>query len=174
MNRRNIVLVGFMGTGKTTVGQLLSKQTGMPLVDMDSMIEERAGKAISKIFAEDGETHFRSLERAIVRDLSTRSGQIVSTGGGIVLDPDNIPDYEKGGLVVCLLASAETILERVRHDDTRPLLAGDKQEKILQILKTRRPLYEAIAHKIDTDGLNPEAIAAQIAALYETNLEIGT
>ncbi len=174
MNKRNIVLVGFMGTGKTTVGRLLSKQTGMPLVDMDSVIEERAGKAISKIFAEDGETHFRTLERAIVRDLSAKSGQVVSTGGGIVLDPDNIPDYEKNGLVICLLASAETILERVRHDDTRPLLAGDKQEKILQILETRRPLYEAIAHKINTDGLEPEAIAAQIAALYETNLEIGT
>ncbi len=173
MNKRNIVLVGFLGTGKTTVGHLLSKQTGMPLVDMDSVIEKRAGKAISKIFAEDGETHFRTLERAIVRDLSAKSGQVVSTGGGIVLDPDNIPDYEKNGLVICLLASAETILERVRHDDTRPLLAGDKQEKILQILETRRPLYEAIAHKIDTDGLEPEAIAAQIAALYETNLEIG-
>ncbi len=134
MNKRNIVLVGFMGTGKTTVGRLLSKQTGMPLVDMDSMIEERAGKAITKIFAEDGEAHFRTLERAIVRELSAKGGQVVSTGGGIVLDPDNIPDYEKSGLVVCLLASAETILERVRHDDTRPLLAGDKQEKILQIL----------------------------------------
>ena len=174
MNKRNIVLVGFMGTGKTTVGRLLSKQTGMPLVDMDSKIEERAGKAITKIFAEDGETYFRSLERAIVRELSSMDGQIVSTGGGIVLDPDNIPDYEKSGLVVCLLASAETILERVRHDDTRPLLAGDKQGKILQILETRRPLYEAIEHKINTDGLESETIAAQIAALYETNLEIDT
>ena len=174
MSRRNIVLVGFMGTGKTTVGQLLAKQTGMPLVDMDSMIEERAGKPIHEIFAEDGETHFRSLERAIVRELSAQSGQIVSTGGGIVLDPDNIPDYEKSSLVVCLLASAETILERVRHDNTRPLLAGDKQGKILKIMETRRPLYEAIAHKINTDGLEPKAIATQIAALYETNIEIGT
>lgn len=174
MDRRNIVLVGFMGTGKTTVGRLLSEQTGMPLVDMDSMVEARAGKAINQIFAEEGEAHFRSLERAIARELSAQSGQVVSTGGGIVLDPGNIADYEKSGLVVCLLASAETILGRVRHDDTRPLLAGDKQDKILQILETRRPLYEAFAHKIDTDGLEPQAIAAQIIALYETNLEIGT
>jgi shikimate kinase len=169
MGTRNIVLVGFMGTGKTTIGSLLAKETGMPLVDMDAIIEERAGKSINAIFAEDGEPHFRSLERDIVRELSAQGGRVVSTGGGIVLNPDNIADYAGTGLVVCLLASAEEILSRVQHDDTRPLLAGDKQDTIVQLLETRRPLYEAIEHKFDTNGLAPETIAAQIIALYETN-----
>ncbi|RKX45931.1 MAG: shikimate kinase [Verrucomicrobia bacterium] len=166
---RNIVLVGFMGTGKTTVGRLLAEQTGMPLVDMDSMIEERAGKSITDIFAQDGEPHFRTLERRMVQELASKNSQVISTGGGIVINPENISDYEKTGLVVCLLASAEEILDRVRHDDTRPLLAGDKQDKILQLLESRRPLYEAVACKIDTNGLGPTAIAAKIITLYETN-----
>jgi len=173
MGRRNIVLVGFMGTGKTTVGRLLSERTGMPLVDMDERIEERAGKTINRIFAEDGEKAFRALERQIARELSAQSGLVVSTGGGVVLDPDNISDFERNGLVVCLLASAETILERVESDNTRPLIAGEKKEKILQLLETRRPLYEAFEHKIDTEGASPESITDQIIALYETNLEIG-
>jgi len=166
---KNIVLVGFMGTGKTTVGQLLAEQTGMPLVDMDAVIEQRAGKPITEIFAQDGEPHFRALERDIARDLSAQSSQVISTGGGIVLNPDNLSDYESTGLVVCLLASPETILNRVKHDTTRPLLAGDKQEKIIQLLEARKPLYEAITHKVDTDDLEPEAIAAQIITLYESN-----
>jgi shikimate kinase len=169
MNLRNIVLVGFMGTGKTTVGQLLSEQTGMPLVDMDAKIEDRAGKSINEIFAQDGEPHFRTLEREMTQDLAAREGQVVSTGGGVVLNPANIADYEQNGLVVCLLASAEEILNRVQHDDTRPLLAGDKQELVLQLLENRRPLYEAITHKIDTNGLAPEEIAQKIIRLYESN-----
>ena len=169
MIKRNIVLVGFMGTGKTTVGKLLSEQTGMPLVDMDALIELRAGKPITDIFAQDGEPCFRTLEREITRELSAQDGQIISTGGGIVLNPDNISDYEKTGLVVCLLASTAEILNRVQHDNTRPLLAGDKQEKIRQLLEARKPLYKAIPHKIDTDGIDPATIATQIIVLYETN-----
>ena len=143
-------------------------------MDRDQFLENvknlrEEGKSINEIFAEEGEPHFRTLEREITGELSAESGQVVSTGGGIVLNPDNISDYEKTGLVVCLLASAEEILDRVQHDDTRPLLAGDKQDKILQLLETRRPLYESITHNVDTNGLAPEAISAQIIALYETN-----
>jgi shikimate kinase len=170
MGIRNIVLVGFMGTGKTTVGRLISEQTGMPLIDMDALIEERAGKSITDIFAQDGEPHFRTLERKMVQDLALKEGQIISTGGGIVLNPDNITDFEKTGLVVCLLASAETVLDRVRHDDTRPLLAGDKETKIIQLLETRKPLYEALVHKIDTSGRpSPNPTATEIIALYKSN-----
>ncbi len=163
---RNIVLVGFMGTGKTTVGKLLSDHTGMPLVDMDALIAQQAGKTINDIFAQDGEAHFRALERQMAQTLSTRQDQVVSTGGGIVLNPDNIADFQSSGLVVCLLASAETVLDRVRHDTSRPLLAGDKEARILRLLESRKPLYEAIEHKIATDGLDPSAIARRIIDLY--------
>ncbi len=167
---RNIVLVGFMGTGKTTIGRLLAEQTGMPLLDMDTLIEERAEKSINDIFAQDGEPHFRALEREMVQELASQSGQIISTGGGIVLNPDNIADFEKTGLVVCLLADAETVLDRVRHDDTRPLLAGDKETKILELLQSRKPLYESITHKIDTSGRpSPKPTAQEIIDLYESN-----
>lgn len=163
---RNIVLVGFMGTGKTTVGKLLSDHTGMPLVDMDALIAQQAGKTINDIFAQDGEAHFRALERQMAQTLSDRQNQVVSTGGGIVLNPDNIADFQTSGLVVCLLASAATVLDRVRHDTSRPLLAGDKEARILQLLESRKPLYEAIEHKIATDGLDPAAIARRIIDLY--------
>jgi shikimate kinase len=167
---RNIVLVGFMGSGKTTVGRLLAERTGMPLVDMDSMIEERAGKPITAIFAEDGEPHFRQLERELVKELATGSNQIISTGGGIVLNPDNIADFEQTGLVVCLLADAPTVLDRVKHDNSRPLLAGDKEAKIIELLNARKPLYEAISHKIDTSGRpSPDPTAQEIIDLYRSN-----
>ena len=169
MTKPNIVLVGFMGSGKTTVGRLLSEKTGMPLVDMDSMIEERAGKSINAIFAEEGEPHFRALERAMAAELAAGENQIISTGGGIVLNPDNIADFEKTGLVVCLLASAETVLDRVRHDTTRPLLAGDKEAKIIELLQSRKPLYESITHRIDTSGRpSPEPTAQEIIELYHS------
>lgn len=167
---QNIVLVGFMGSGKTTVGRLLAEQTSMPLIDMDTLIEERAGKSINNIFAQDGEPHFRALEREMVKELANQEGQIISTGGGIVLNPDNIADFEKSGLVVCLLADAETVLDRVRHDSSRPLLAGDKETKILELLQSRKHLYGSIAHKIDTSGRpSPEPTAQEIIDLYESN-----
>lgn len=166
---RNIVLVGFMGSGKTTVGKIIAEQTGMPLVDMDALIVERAGKSINEIFADDGEPHFRQLERELVQELAAKQGQIISTGGGIVLNPDNIADFERTGLVVCLLVDAETVLDRVRHDSSRPLLAGDKAAKILELLESRKALYGAVTHKIDTSGrASPNPTAQEIIELYET------
>lgn len=166
MSKRNIILVGFMGTGKTVTGRILAERTGMELVDMDSIIEERAGKAISDIFATVGEAAFRAMERELVQELSQREGLVISTGGGIVLNPDNIADFEKTGLVVCLKASPEMIFQRVENDTTRPLLAGDKKAQIQSVLETRKPLYDAIAHGIDTDGLSAEETSKPILDLY--------
>lgn len=166
---KNIVLVGFMGSGKTTVGRLIAAETGMPLVDMDALIEQRAEKPIARIFQEEGEAHFRRLERGLVQELAALEGHIISTGGGIVLNPDNIADFEKTGLVVCLLADAETVLDRVRHDTARPLLAGDKQHRIIELLEQRRPLYEGITHRIDTSGRpSPIPTAREIIELYRS------
>lgn len=167
MSKKNIILIGFMGTGKTVTGRALAEQTGMELVDMDSIIEERAGKPISEIFATDGEPAFRTMERELAHELSQREGLIISTGGGVVLNPENIADFEKSGLVVCLTASPEVIFQRLENDTTRPLLSGNKKEQISGILETRKPLYDAIEHQIDGDILGPQDRADAILKLYE-------
>ncbi|MBI9021182.1 MAG: shikimate kinase [Verrucomicrobia bacterium] len=166
MAKKNIILVGFMGTGKTVTGRVLAERTGLELVDMDSLIEARQGKTIPEIFATDGEPAFRAMERELVQELAQRDGLIISTGGGIVLNPDNIADFEKTGLVVCLKASPEMVFQRLEKDASRPLLAGDKKTQIASILETRSPFYDAIAHGIDTDGLTAEETAEPILALY--------
>jgi shikimate kinase len=168
MNRKNIVLVGFMGTGKTTVGRQLSEELKMPLLDMDSMLVERTGKSINEIFAEEGEPHFRELERYLSIELAATSGNIISTGGGIVLNPENIRNFERTGLVVCLQALPEEILNRIRHDDSRPLLADDKASKIMELLESRKPLYGAIPFQIQTDKLTPETISHLIIEKYQS------
>ena len=166
MSKRNIILVGFMGTGKTVTGGVLARRTGMKLVDMDNLIAERRGKTIPEIFAQDGEPAFRVLERELVKELSARSDLIISTGGGIVLNPDNIADFEKSGLVICLTASPDVIFQRVEKDTNRPLLSGDKKAQIYALLEKRRPLYAAIAHGIHTDRLTDEQTADRILELY--------
>ena len=163
-----IVLVGFMGTGKTTVGKLLAWRFGMTFIDMDHVIEQRAGKAVSRIFAEDGEPHFRALERGLVVELSKGQGQVIGAGGGIVLNPDNIRDFQRTGAVVCLTARPEVILGRLAGDESRPLLQGDaKAAKVLALLESRRALYEAIPFKVDTSGLTPEDVVAGIASVLK-------
>jgi shikimate kinase len=166
MKTKNIILVGFMGTGKTVTGRVLAEQTGLELLDMDSIIEERAGRPISDIFATEGEAAFRAMERELAQELSQREGLIISTGGGIVLNPDNLADFEQNGLIVCLTASPETIFQRLENDTTRPLLSGDKKGQIAGILEARQPLYDAIAHQIDGDRLDPEERANAILSLY--------
>lgn len=166
MEQRNIVLMGFMGTGKSTVGRALADRLGYAFVDMDTRIEAREGRAISAIFATDGEAHFRRLERALVQELAAGSGLVVATGGGIVLNPDNVGDFARTGLVVCLRATPAAILARVAHETHRPLLAeGDKLAKISALLAKRQPLYDAIPHQVDTTGRAIDAIVEQVLAL---------
>ncbi len=172
---RNIVLIGFMGTGKTSVGHLLAQQLDLAFIDMDALIEEREKRPITEIFATDGEPYFRAVERGLVQELSGQEGLVVGTGGGVVLNPDNINDFEASGLVVCLQATPEIILDRVMHDTTRPLLNGDdKMIKILGILEKRQALYNAIPHQVDTNGLTVEEVAEEICALYEDPGSLGT
>jgi len=164
----NIILAGFMGTGKTTVGKILARQRGLTFTDMDDCIVRRAGKSIPEIFAADGEPAFRAMERQVVIELSAQCGLVVATGGGVVLNPANVRDFSACGLLVCLTASPEVILERLRGDTGRPLLSsGDKGEKIRSLLASRQHLYESIPLKINTDALSADMIALRILEDYD-------
>jgi shikimate kinase len=138
------------------------------MIDMDRTIEDRAGRKISDIFAQDGELHFRALERALVQELAGHRNLVIAGGGGVVLDPNNISDFRRTGVVVCLKATPSTILKRVLHEFHRPLLEGaDKAQNILDLLEVRRPLYDALPFQIDTSYLSPEATADRILEIYE-------
>ena len=164
--RRNIILMGFMGTGKSTVGRSLATRLGLTFLDMDTLIEERAGKAISKIFAEEGEPHFRTLERALVQELSARNGLVVACGGGVVLNPDNIRDYSKSGTVICLSATPELIFERTAKDRNRPLLEEqDRMKRILDLLERRKALYASIPNQVDTSSATPAQVVEAILGI---------
>jgi len=160
---QNIVLVGFMGTGKSSAGKIAAERLGMEFIDMDDEIVRREGCSIPDIFRDRGEPAFRDLERALVVELAGQTGKVISTGGGIVLNPDNISDFHRTGLVICLLARPETILRRVEKDTNRPLLQGaDRLARITELLEKRRALYEAIPCRIETEGHRPADTAEAI------------
>lgn len=164
----NVILVGFMGTGKTTVGKILAQQLRKTFVDMDKIIEERAGKSISLIFSEDGEPYFRNMERKLVRELAAGNNQVIAAGGGIVLNPDNIGDFNRSGKVICLLASEQEIMRRVSGSTARPLLEkGEKVQRIMDLMAKRRPFYESIPDRVNTSGLTPEEVAEIIMLILE-------
>jgi len=164
---RNIVIFGFMGTGKTTVGRLLAEALGLRFVDMDDVIEERAGCPISTIFADQGEPAFRDIESAVAADLGREKGLVIAAGGGAMLRRENVKNLEQNALVCCLTATPETILERVARESHRPLLEeGDKARRIITLLESRRSLYEALPNVVDTTGLTPDEVSTRIQMLY--------
>ncbi len=163
----NIVLCGMMGVGKSTVGIKIAELTGRRWVDTDEIIGSRYGK-ISDIFEYYGEAHFRDLETEIVKELAPQDGLVISTGGGMVLKPENSELLKQNGKLFFLRASLETLLERVLADDTRPLLRNtdNAKEMLRELLNRRIPVYEHVADEvIDTDGKSVEETAAEILAL---------
>lgn len=160
---RNIVLVGFMGTGKSAVGLLLAKRLGREFVDLDAVVEARAGCTIAALFEAEGEEGFRKRERAAVCDVAAKAGLVVATGGGVVLNPDNLRDLAATGDVVCLTASPETILARVAGDTARPLLrGGNPVERIRELLAKRASAYGSIPVQVPTDGRTASAVAGDV------------
>jgi len=165
---RNIVLVGFMGTGKTTVGKLLAEDMGRVFVDLDDAIVEQAGISIPELFESRGEEGFREVERAVVVAEAAGSGKVISCGGGIVKNPENIELLAERGELVCLTAKPETILERVGSDSNRPLLAGENRlARIRALLDERAPLYAQIKRHVATDGRSPAQIATAVQKVIE-------
>jgi shikimate kinase len=163
----NIVLIGFMGCGKSTVGRELQQRLGYPLVDMDQVIEQRVGKPITAIFADEGESAFRDMETNLLAELNDPSAprRIISTGGGVVGRGENRALLKQLGFVVWLHAPASVILERTRYNRARPLLdTEDPAAKIHALMAERQPLYQESCHlKLDTAGLCSEELATGIS-----------
>ncbi|MEF3310178.1 shikimate kinase [Paenibacillus sp. GYB004] len=163
MNARNVVLVGFMGTGKSTVASLIAERLGWSKVDLDTSIETAERATIPQLFAGQGEPYFRQAEtNALIRELEGREGQVVATGGGAVLAEQNRAIMLGNGLVVALTASVETILERVQNDPNRPLLKGNAAASVPELLEKRKTAYDFAHLRIDTTGRTPESIADEI------------
>ena len=173
---KNIVLIGFMGSGKSTVGRELHKRLGYSLTDMDQLIEETMGKRITEIFKEEGESAFRDFETLQLLEIAklTDTRHIVSTGGGIVIRPGNRSLLRQLGYVVWLHAPEDEIYRRTSRNNERPLLnQPDARERIATLMAEREPWYKETAHlKIDTAGLESHEIASGIlesARYYFTN-----
>lgn len=147
---RNVVLIGFMGTGKSAAGRRLARILRRPFLDTDAEIERLVGKSVRRIFIEDGETRFRSEEALLCRKLAVPRGLVVATGGGIVLNPENVADLRKGGVLIGLSAGPEVIYQRVRRKQSRPLLRGNVRARVRELLEARAHAYGAAEFTVDT------------------------
>jgi shikimate kinase len=163
--KSNIALIGFMGTGKTAVGKLLAKKLGREFIELDALIESKAGKSIPEIFQQDGEIAFREREIEATKEVAEKENAVIACGGGIVLNQINIDRLRVNSAIVYLTASPEAILKRTSSDsDERPLLvAEDKAAKVDALLKSRKPFYERAADMtVDTSKLGVAEVVEQI------------
>jgi shikimate kinase len=169
----NLILIGFMGTGKSSVGRKCAAVLGFPYHDTDLWIARRARMSIPQIFETEGERLFRAREREAILQVSRRSAIVVSTGGGAVLDPENAARLRETGVVVLLTATAESILERTSHTGHRPLLkAEDPHARIVQLLREREAAYCDAAHaSVDTTGRTADDVAVEVIAIYRQAAE---
>jgi len=169
----NIVLVGFMGTGKSTVGRLLAERLGWNFLDSDAAIEHMEQTSISEIFRLHGEAHFRQLESQALANILAESGQVLATGGGAVLAEINRACMLQNGCVVALQAEPEIIIARVSCDQNRPLLQGNLEERVNSLMETRKHAYDFATIAIDTTELTVEQIVEEIMAKTGLNVKEG-
>lgn len=163
---KNVVLIGFMGTGKTSIGRMLAARLGCAFHDLDKKIEEKHGMTVPEMFARHGEPYFRAREKEIVRETAGRGNLVIATGGGVVKDAENIAQLRRNGIIVALTADIDTILARTAARGTRPVLdcadAGDRRAAVAALLAERRRLYEDADITVDTSGRAPLEIAEHI------------
>ncbi len=160
----NIFLIGFMGTGKSTIAETLKRKYDMQIVDMDAEIEKEQKMVISDIFATKGEEYFRDLETQLIKDLQKKDNVVVSCGGGAVLKDENVTEMRKSGKVVLLNATPETILQRVKNSHNRPLLEGNKNvDFIRELMSKREDKYNAAAEiTVSVDNRDVDEIADEV------------
>jgi len=161
--RRNIIITGFMGTGKSVVAKELARKLKMEFIDMDRIVEERHGMSISDIFARYGERYFRAQENKLVKELFQKENIVIATGGGTLLSSDNTRILSQKGNIICLYADSQTIYNRVKRKNNRPLL---KRENVLseinRLLEERKKIYDNIKWKIDTTNLTTREVVDKI------------
>jgi shikimate kinase len=165
---QNIILTGFMGTGKSTIGHQVADCTERTFVDMDTIIETREGRPISQIFATEGEPYFRRIEAALCRELAGLAGLVIATGGGALVSAENRQVMEASGLVVCLDCEPAVLWQRIGQSEDRPMLAerdGSRFARLAALLKKRAPAYTQIEHHLDVTHLSPEEAAEKICEL---------
>ena len=159
----NIVLTGFMGTGKTAVGRHLATELKAKFVDVDMLIAEKAGRSIKEIFDGQGEAAFRRQESAVIQEVAAQDNVVIATGGGALIDAANRETLSKRGILVCLKARTGTLLERLKDDLTRPLLQGEDLEKRMErLMAERQAVYNLCPVQVDTDGKTIAAVAEEI------------
>jgi shikimate kinase len=160
LSGRHLALVGMMGSGKTTVGRLAAERLGRPFFDSDQTIEERTGRTVAQIFADDGEPAFRALEAAVLAEaLANAAPSVIAAAGGVVLDPANRHRLRDAAWVVWLRADPAILADRVTKSDHRPLLAEDPEGTLLRLNREREPLYREVADRVvDLDHLKPAEV----------------
>lgn len=158
-----IFLCGFMGCGKTTVGEILAKKLGLPLIDTDAYIVEQEGKSIPDIFAQDGEPYFRKKEAEAIQTLCTQNA-VISCGGGAMLNPDSADYARKNGAVVLLDESFDTCYGRIQGDTNRPIVQRSTRDELHQLFDKRSGTYRAHASHVIPGGVSPEEMAERIMA----------
>ena len=164
--RPNLVLAGFMGTGKTAAGRRAAVRLGLPFVDADELAVRRAGRSIAEIFRHDGEAAFRRLEGEILRDLAVLSGTVIATGGGAVLHREAFAALAQASEVAVLTAAPTTLTTRLGTDAARPLLPGDRTRELGWLLEQRAAVYAAAGPLLDTTDRSPDEVAAELASRY--------
>lgn len=161
---KHVVLIGFMGTGKTSCGRMLATRLGCGLVDLDKYIEAKEGMSVPEIFAVKGEDYFRAKEREAVREVLQRKFTVIATGGGTVKDEENFRLLKERGVLVCLTADVDTILARTERRGERPMLDRheDRRKTVEELLESRREIYARADYSIDTSRRSPMEVSEEI------------
>lgn len=168
----NIVLTGMMGSGKTVVGKQLAESLDYQYIDTDEMIEEDVGYSINKIFERKGESSFRNLEKKAVKCVSLLDNFVISTGGGVVKNSENMDELEKNSYIICLKADAKTLYQRLKGKDDRPLLkVEDPQKKLEELIDKRAEYYDRCHYAVDTRDKSIEEVVEEIVEFIRENAD---
>ena len=165
---KNLVLFGFMGSGKSTVGRLAASELKMQFIDIDAEIEKRTNLSISEIFEKQGEEAFRGMESQIIEELSRKEGLVIATGGGVILRKSNVENLKHNGIIIFLRVDEETILKRTSGNKNRPLLKGDARENIQRLMTARAPLYAGLPYQVETSGRSLQQVLLDTLNIYKS------